>query len=76
MTTNTGLFDELRDGMNSFIDKLESEQSKINKAFYEALTMEQRTTFLQNLEKQGVNRKRMEKITGKEKSTVNRTINR
>ncbi len=47
LNTSIGVFDELRDGVNSLIDKMESEHSKINKAFYEALTMEQRATFLQ-----------------------------
>lgn len=71
-----GLFDELREGVNTIIDKMESEQSKVNKAMYEALTMEQRSVFLNTLEDQGVKRKRMENITGKEQSTINRTINR
>ncbi|MCU8508405.1 hypothetical protein M2G40_11410 [Vibrio vulnificus] len=75
-TSETGLFDELRDGVNSFIDKMESEQSKINKAMYEAMDMDQRSTFLKSLKGQGVSQKRMEKITGKEQSTISRTLNR
>ena len=71
----TGLFDELRVGVNSLIDKMESEQSKINKAMFEALSKEQRTTYLQALKEQGVKQKRMEQITGKEQSTVSRTLN-
>lgn len=74
--TGGGLFDELREGVNTIIDKMESEQSKVNKAMFEALTMEQRSVFLKSLEEQGVKRKRMESITGKEQSTINRTINR
>jgi len=65
----------LRDGVNSLIDKMESEQSKINKAFFEALSSEQRTVFLKSLENQDIKPKRMEKITGKSQSTVNRTLN-
>lgn len=75
-TSETGLFDELRDGVNSLIDKMESEQSKINKAMYEAMDMDQRSTFLKSLKGQGVSQKRMEKITGKEQSTISRTLNR
>lgn len=71
-----GLYDELRKGVNKIIDKMEGEQSKINKALYEALTMEQRSTFLNALEAQGIKRKRMENITGKEQSTISRTMNR
>ena len=72
----TGLFDELRDGVNSIIDKMESEQSKINKAMFEALTMDQRGIYLNALKDQGIKPKRMAKITGKEQSTVSRTLNR
>ncbi|EGU38795.1 hypothetical protein H1X87_16430 [Vibrio parahaemolyticus] len=72
----TGLFDELRSGVNSLIDKMESEQSKINKAMFEALDMNQRSVFLKSLKEQGVKAKRMEKITGKEQSTISRTLNR
>jgi len=72
----TGLFDELRYGVNSLIDKMESEQSKINKAMFEALDMDQRSVFLKSLKEQGVKAKRMEKITGKEQSTISRTLNR
>ena len=73
--SGTGLFDELREGVNTIIDKMESEQSKVNKAFFEALDKEKRTTFLQTLEKQGVKQKRMVNITGKSQSVVNRTLN-
>ena len=73
---STGIFDELRQGLNTFIDRMEGEQSKINKAFFEALSMDQRAVFLKNLEEKGISRERMEKITGKEQSTISRTINR
>jgi hypothetical protein len=58
-----------RQEMTSFIDKgfavLETEQSKINKAFFDALTMRQRDTFRQSLADQGVKPAQMERIAGK-----------
>ncbi|MBF1223565.1 MAG: hypothetical protein HXM21_10595, partial [Haemophilus influenzae] len=48
----TSLFGELKNTLNTFIDKLESEQSKINKAMFEALTQEQRNTYCQSLKEQ------------------------
>lgn len=71
----TSLFGELKHTLNTFIDKLESEQSKINKAIFEALTQEQRNTYCQSLKEQGVKSTRIEKITGKSQSTVNRHLN-
>lgn len=71
----TSLFGELKNTLNTFIDKLESEQSKINKAMFEALTQEQRNTYCQSLKEQGVKSTRIEKITGKSQSTVNRHLN-
>ncbi len=38
--------------------------------------MNQRSFFLKSLKEQGVKAKRMEKITGKEQSTISRTLNR
>ena len=74
-----GLFDEIKHEMAAFIDKgfaaLETEQSKINKAFFEALSMEQRDKFCQSLAVQGVKANRMERITGKSQPTVNRHVN-
>lgn len=74
-----GLFDEIKQEMASFIDKgfavLETEQSKVNKAFFDALTMQQRDTFCQSLANQGVKPTRMERITGKSQPTVNRHLN-
>ncbi|OKS22339.1 hypothetical protein [Pseudomonas aeruginosa] len=74
-----GLFDEIKQEMASFIDKgfavLETEQSKVNKAFFDALTMQQRDTFCQSLEEQGVKSSRIERITGKSQPTVNRHLN-
>lgn len=78
-TASGGLFDEIKQEMASFIDKgfavLETEQSKVNKALFDALTMEQRDTFCQSLQQQGVKPARMEKITGKSQPTVNRHLN-
>lgn len=71
----SSLFGELKNTLNTFIDKLESEQSKINKAIFEALTQEQRNTYCQSLKEQGVKSTRIEKITGKSQSTVNRHLN-
>ena len=71
----TSLFGELKNTLNTFIDKLESEQSKINKAMFEALTQEQRNTYCQSLKEQGVKSTRIVKITGKSQSTVNRHLN-
>jgi len=77
--TTPGLFDEIKQEMASFIDKgfavLETEQSKINRAFFAALSMEQRDTFCQTLESSGVKPARLEKITGKSQPTVNRHLN-
>ena len=73
--SGSGLYDELREGMNSIIDKLESEQSKINKAVFEALEKDKRTVYLKKLESQGVKPKRMEKITGRSQSVISRTLN-
>lgn len=74
-----GLFDQFRKVMNETMDKglsmLEAEQSKINKGFFEALTQPQRDSFCQNLDQQGIPAARIEKITGKSSSTVNRHIN-
>lgn len=74
-----GLFDEVRQEMASFIDKgfavLETEQSKVNRALFDAMTMQQRDTFCQSLADQGVKPNRMEKITGKSQPTVNRHLN-
>lgn len=74
-----GLFDEIKQEMASFIDKgfsvLETEQSKVNKAVFSALTMQQRDTFCQSLAEQGIKPARMERITGKSQPTVNRHVN-
>lgn len=71
----SGLFDEVRKGVNTFIDKMESEQAKVNRAFISALDMNQRSRFYNNLEDQGVPRKRMAKMAGVDESTISRTIN-
>lgn len=74
-----GLFDEIKQEMASFIDKgfsvLETEQSKVNKAIFSALSMSQRDTFCQSLAEQGIKPARMERITGKSQPTVNRHVN-
>jgi hypothetical protein len=72
---NNGLFGGVRMALNSFIDKMELEQSKINKAFFDSLSKEQRDLFCQSLKEQGVKPSRIEKITGKSQSTVNRHLN-
>ena len=71
----TGLFQEVRAVLNTALDALESEQSKVNKAFFEALTPPQRDTFCKTLAAQNVKPKRMETITGKSQPTVNRHVN-
>ncbi len=74
-----GLFDELKREMNQFVERgfsiLETEQSRINRAFFEALTMPQRDVFCQSLGSQGVKPKRVERIIGKSQPTVNRHMN-
>ncbi|HDR0880056.1 TPA: hypothetical protein QB122_002107 [Pasteurella multocida] len=70
-----GLFSELKNALNTVIDNLESEQSKVNKAMFEALTQDQRNTFCQSLKNQNVKTSRIERITGKSQSTVNRHLN-
>lgn len=76
---SSGLFDELKKEMNEFMDKgfdlLESEQSKVNKAFFDALEPEQRDRYCQSLQNQKVKTKRIERLTGKSQSTVNRHLN-
>ena len=74
--SSSGLFDDLRTSVNSVIDKMEGEQSKINKAMFEALDMDQRSKFLNSLKEQDVKPKRMCKITGRDQSTISRTLNR
>ena len=71
----SGLFNEVRAVLNTALDALESEQSKVNKALFEALTPEQRDTFCQTLASQNVKPKRIETITGKSQPTVNRHLN-
>ena len=70
-----GLFQEVRAALNTALDALESEQAKINKAFFETLSASQRDVFCQNLAAQNVKSKRIEKITGKSQPTVNRHLN-
>lgn len=71
----TGLFQEVRAVLNTALDALESEQSKVNKALFEALTPQQRDTFCKTLAEQNVKPKRIETITGKSQPTVNRHLN-
>lgn len=72
---NNSIFAELKDTLNSFIDALESEQSKINKAFFDALSKEQKDVFCQHLKEQGFKSSKIEKVTGKSQSTINRHLN-
>lgn len=74
-STNSGLFSELKNTLNTVIDSLEFEQSKVNKAMFEALNQEQRNTFCQSLKSQNVKTSRIVKITGKSQSTINRHLN-
>ncbi len=78
-TNNDGPYDSFKRAMTETFEKgielLESEQSKVNKGFFEALTPAQRDTFCQTLDQQGVKSKRIEKITGKSPSTINRHLN-
>ena len=71
-----GLFEIAREKINAVLDCLENEQSKINKAYFETLSMEQRDKFCCSLQEQGVNPKRIEKITGKSQPTINRHLNK
>ncbi|MFP3549143.1 hypothetical protein SB861_00345 [Paraburkholderia sp. SIMBA_049] len=76
---SVGLFDEFKKEMGAVLDKgfaiLETEQSKVNKAVFEALSMQQRDVYCQSLRDQGVKASRIEKITGKSHPTVNRHLN-
>lgn len=81
-TTNDpgfGLYEEFRKELGTFLDKgiaaLETEQSKVNKAFFDALSMDQRDRFCQSLREQKLKTGRIEKITGKSQPTVNRHLN-
>jgi hypothetical protein len=74
-TLQTGLFQEVRAVLNSALDALESEQSKVNKALFEALTPQQRDTFCKTLADQNVKPKRIQTITGKSQPTINRHLN-
>lgn len=71
----TGLFQEVRTVLNTALDALESEQSKINKALFEALAPQQRDTFCKSLAEQNVKAKSIEKIVGKSSSAINRHLN-
>lgn len=72
---NSGIYEDARNMMNKFIDSLESEQSKVNKAFFESLTMEQRDKFCQSLANQDIKTSKIEKITGRSQPTINRHLN-
>lgn len=74
-TLQTGLFQEVRAVLNTALDALESEQSKVNKALFEALTPQQRDTFCKTLADQNVKPKRIQTITGKSQPTINRHLN-
>lgn len=78
-TQGNGLYDNFKKAMTETFEKgldlLESEQTKVNRGFFEALTPAQRDTFCQTLDQQGLKPKRIEAITGKSSSTVNRHIN-
>lgn len=74
--TLDGPYAMLREKMNSVFDLIESEQSKINKAIFESLSMEQRDIFCSSLQEQGIKPKQIEKITGKSQPTVNRHLNK
>lgn len=75
----SSLFSEFRTEVTKLLDTgisiLETEQSKINAAFFEALSMEQRDTFCQSLSGRGVKPQRIQKITKKSQPTVNRHLN-
>jgi len=73
--TTPGLFQDMRDAVNTVIDKFESEQSRVNKAFFDCLSQDQRDTFCKSLANQDVKSKRIEKITGKSQPTINRHLN-
>lgn len=77
--TNGSVFSGIKEDMISAIDKgfsaLEGEQSKMNKAFFECLSMEQRDKFCQSLSEQGMKSARIEKLTGKSQATINRHMN-
>jgi hypothetical protein len=74
-----GLFGQIQQELTSAINKgfaaLESENSKIHKAFFDALTMPQRDVFCQSLQARNVKPSRLETITGKSAATVNRHLN-
>lgn len=74
-----GIFSQIQQELTSAITKgfaaLESENSKIHKAIFDALTMSQRDVFCQSLEARGVKPPRLEAITGKSTTTVNRHLN-
>ena len=73
------MFSQIQQELTSAITKgfaaLESENSKIHKAFFDALTMPQRDVFCQSLEARGLKAPRVEVITGKSTTTVNRHLN-
>ena len=74
-----GLFGQIQQDMTSAIQKgfaaLESEQSKIYKATFDAFTMAQRDVFCQSLQARGIKPPRIAAITDKSSATVNRHLN-
>jgi len=74
-TVDTGSFAEVRALINKGFDLLESEQSKINKAIFDAMPMEQRDKYCKSLGEQGVKAQRIAKLTGKSQPTINRHMN-
>lgn len=73
------VLETLKDNIISVFDEgisaFESEQSKVNKAFFESLSMEQRDIFCQKLHDSGLKSSKIEKITGKSQPTINRHLN-
>ncbi len=73
------LFKDFRDNMVEAIDqcvsKLESEHAKLHRAWFEALYPDQRDRAVQSMKEQGIKPRRIEKITGKSQSTINRHLN-
>jgi len=78
-TTVQDIKDQMIGSINQAIEAgftaMESNQSKMNKAVFEALSMAQRDVVCQSLDAQGVPAKQIQKLTGKSQPTVNRHIN-
>lgn len=71
----TQMLDSIGQAIDSGLKAIESNQSKYNKAIFEAMSMEQRDTICRALNRNGMSAKQIERMTGKSQPTINRHLN-